>query len=288
MARFATSCRRVVIAALVVAGLALPRESAAAWAHVQTNGTETAAAGSTAAHTLTSSVTAGNHLTCGVVFTGTTFSSIASSPSNTWSSARVSVDDATFFLKVFDADNVASGSTTVTVTFSDALGSLKYLGCTEHSGVATSSAFDQSQGQYQAAPGTGTDGITTTNTGATAADNELVVGMLFTRTAAPTLNAGTNFTERLQASTAFYAFDVEDRNLATAGAVAATWTTNVDVGTASVVVTFKEPTCSASDNFLLEGSTDCILLEGASNGALLLEPAAASTAGGGLTTLGVR
>lgn len=229
----------------------------AAWAFVQANGTYEAGSDNTIAHTLTSNVTAGTKLQCAVTWaTGVTISSV-SDGTNTWnvSVATYNWDGGIFDAASYTALNVAAGATTVTVTFSGAT-TEKGLYCLEHSGIATSSAVDVTKTNNQAAPGTGTDEITSGATTATAQANELVTAIALKRTCATcAISAGTGFTARgTQLIGSFWAIRAEDKNLASAGDAVSTFT--ADEGgtpTSVIVVTYKEPASSGSRHCLLLG-----------------------------------
>lgn len=214
-------------------------------AHVQTNGTQTDAAGATAAHTLLSDVTAGSLLVLYVIWAPitTAISSVASSPANTWTPFGPNNNDGTFQTAGYYAMNAAAGTTTVTVTFADATPSNKRVTVTELSGMATTNALDVATGQVQSNPGTGTDAVTTTNPGNTAAANEWAVASVSHRGVGDDVAAGTNFTERDEGQGTFYVFEIETRQIVSAGSAGtATWT--VPTGTfqeTSMVGTFKEP-----------------------------------------------
>ncbi len=219
------------------------------WAHIQTNGTVDTAAGATVAHTLSSSVTSGSLLVFHVVWT-TVATAIASVSDgvNSWqeSGTSFSEDSGTFRIAAYYAMGVASGATTITVTFADATPTFKTIIASEYSGIATSLALDVTKNNTQAAPGTGTDVITSGSTTATSEANELVVAMGLDRSgSATTMNAGTGFTARgAQLDCNFYQLRTEDKNLVSAGDAISTWSLvpgqGGGISGAVKVSTFKE------------------------------------------------
>lgn len=250
--------RRLLLVLLLLTLVARP--ASASWAHVQTNGTQTDASGSTGAHTITTNLTAGNTVFCFIGWTAASvvIDTFASSPSNTWNTFSPTgaactsniCTDGNFGIAAYYAENVASGSTTVTATFHDATPTFKHVACTEISGLATSSSKDASIGATQGAPGTGSNGATTGNPGNTAGNNEMAIAAILFRNAGGNVTAGTSpntFTERYEFTDTFYEFQIETAPIATSGSAGtATATLSADAVTTSLVGTFKEPAGGAT------------------------------------------
>lgn len=167
--------------------------------------------------------------------------SVSDDKSNTYTvGTAVSQNDMT--VTPFYLENIDNGPTVITVTFSTST-AFRSVIVHEASGVATSSALDQATGQAQAAPGTGTDAVssgsvtTTTNGqyifGATAVTNSFPASQQFT--------AGTGYTEREEttADSAGVNMASEDQIQTSAGSIAATFTQASGNGTVTHILTFK-------------------------------------------------
>lgn len=251
---------RVIVCVCLLVGLTSTTLQAA-WAHVQTD-TATAAAGSTIAKAFSSDVTAGSQLigSVGWFCNGSeTISSVVGSSSGAWAQigSTVSVDSGGFLwcLATYGKSNAAGGADTITVTFSTSLATDPVLGISEYSGIATSSALDQTTGNAQIDPGTATDAVTSTSVTTTAA-NELIYGAsLKTPLSHGTFDQGTGYTSRGTVNDGVWLMmRIEDKNLASAGSVAATFTTgNAAEDTMTIVATFKEPSVGGCRNLLMLG-----------------------------------
>lgn len=234
-----------------------------AWAHVQHSSTHEEGSDANVAQAYPSNVTAGSLLLCGVVWNdaGDTInlSTVTDSLGNTWKPFKTVNGSDAFSVAGWYAANSGGGANTVTATF-DTNAANKGLIVAEYSGIATSTPLDQTAGQFQLSPSTSADGVTSgTVGGATAQTNELGWSMDYTRTLGATLNAGSNFTKRLESTAGtFYVMVAEDRNLAvTASTYAGTWTfSDAGSGAGTVFGTFLEPAAgggASSRTFLLMG-----------------------------------
>src|SRR5258706_165980 len=127
-----------------------------------------------------------------------------------------------------------AGTPTITTTFSVASTGRRTIAAAWSGSAAT--PFDTSKGNLQTAPGTGTDAVTSTNI-TPATNNELLVGLnQRTSAAAGTITGGTNYTLRLAVSSTVA---IEDRILASASSVAATFTFSADHRTITHIVAIK-------------------------------------------------
>lgn len=143
---------------------------------------------------------------------------------------------------VYYAVVTAPGTPTITATFlanRDNTG----IAAVEYSGGATSGVLDASTANFQASPGTGTDAVSSGNV-TTIGDGELVFGVYTdcSAGAGTTVTAGTNFNLKREDTGGGGAHAVqivvEDRMLATAGQVAATFTEALNHRALASVATF--------------------------------------------------
>ena len=147
--------------------------------------------------------------------------------------------------QIDDAGNSQAGSTwhskvtvagtpTITTNFSPSASGRRTIAAAWSGSKA--SPFDTSKGNFQNAPGTGTDAVTSTAI-TTAEDNELLVGLnQRTSAAVGTITAGSAYTSRLTVSSTVA---IEDRILITAGSIAATFTFSADHRTITHIVAIK-------------------------------------------------
>lgn len=151
----------------------------------------------------------------------------------------------------FHAKNIiGGGANTITATFSVAV-NFRFGQAAEYSGLDTSAPFDVQAVQFQAAPGTGADAVSSTAL-TTTVTNELVFGG--TENSAEdlpgtgTIVAGTGFTSRelLNTSTG----RLEDLNKAAAGSQAATFTQSVNNARLTGAMAFKEPQTTVVDSII--------------------------------------
>ena len=228
----------------------------ASWAHVQSVGLAESSSASTIALAYGSNVTAGSGLVATIGWhcaSAETISGVADSQTQTWTQAGTTRTVASlggdWCIAVFYFANSAAGANTVTATISGSVDE-RTIAVHEYSGLATSSMLDQTTGQGQVDPGTGTDAVTSTAVTTTAA-NELIFGATLAIGDLDTVAAGTNFTGRVSPDGTFSSLYSEDRNLAGAGSVAATFTSDSATGDhATIVATFKEPAAAG-------GGGDC-------------------------------
>lgn len=233
--------RTWIIAALLASVLVAPSTWAAP-AHVQSPAAATAFSGTTIALAYGSNVTAGSLLTCWV-YANHGVSGVADSRSQTFTSAVSVTDGATYTLANYYFLNTTAGADTVTVTFAGAI-TYASLQCAEYSGVATSAALDQATSNSQTDPGTATDAITSGNV-TTTTNGQLILGWTSALVVgAGTVSAGTSYTGRINVfgDTLF-----EDRVQASAGSIAATFTTNHATSDyITLISTFKEAVAASS------------------------------------------
>lgn len=246
--------------ALLLVGLCLSSSpAAAAWAHVQsTINTPNAAAAGTVAQAFASDVTSGSLLVATVSWYsagGETITGAADGKSQTWvkagSTRTVSSVGGNWSVEVWYFANAAAtsgaGERTVTATFSAATATYRGIAIGEYSGIATSSPLDQTTGKAQVDVGTTTD-ATTSDPVTTTANNELIYSGSLVAQISGAQAGGTSFTRRTSATDgAFSYLATEDRNLASAGSVAGTWTAaGAGDDAATIVATFKEPGAGAA------------------------------------------
>lgn len=217
----------------------------AATAFVQSKSTQgTGTSATTIAATFTANVAAGNLIAVAVAWLGTTqTASVADSLGNTYTAGTI-VDGGGRRHQAFYAKNISGGANTVTVTFSDAV-AYRDLIVHEISGADTTAPLDVSAQQWQAAPGTATDGATS-GSATTTVGGCYIFGATFGNSIATVVAgdivAGTNFTTREQmlGGADAIAAESEDRIQASAGSVAATFTlTGNSGGHATFMMAFK-------------------------------------------------
>ncbi len=189
-----------------------------------------------------SNVTAGNLLVLGVTAdnaTSSTVTGVSGSSSGAWTQAVHAERVGDQILDIWYKENAAGGADTITVTFSSSR-PFRRLIIAEYSGAATSSALDKTDSNLQEPGTTGTDDVTSTAQ-TTTTNNQLIFGCLLIMAGADTaITAGTNFTLRADTDNAAQ-IAIEDRILATAGSVAATFTIGGSQNTLAAMATFKEP-----------------------------------------------
>jgi len=214
-------------------------------ANVQSKDTRNQASAATVAATWSNNTITGN-LICGAV----TYSSgadevgtIADSQSNSYTKLG-SVSDTTNgqTLTFFYAYNITGGTTpTVTVTFNlHGSNSFTYRGIAIHevSGCLTAAALEDSASQYQATPGTGANGVSSTAKTLSAGDYVFSATM-DSGTNASTHTAGTNFTRLTNGSSADVDLASEYLILAAGGSQAGTWTSNTNTNHITCMMAFK-------------------------------------------------
>ena len=135
-------------------------------------------------------------------------------------------------MQTFVCTNITNGPTTITVTQTSSV--YAQVAVLEYSGVAS---IDQHAINYQASPGTGTDGITSGSV-TTTQNNEQIVGLSSSANGHANA-AGTGFVQRAHDSTtSAYGLGSEDLTQSLAGLVAATCT-GPGVGAGCAIVTLK-------------------------------------------------
>ena len=228
-----------------IALLAFVLVSPSAWAapaYVQSPAAATVFSGTTIALAYGSDVTAGSLLSCWI-YANHGISGVADSRSQTFSPAVNVTDGATYSLANYYFLNTAGGADTVTVTFAGAV-TYASLQCAEYSGVATSAALDQATSNSQTDPGTAANAITSGNV-TTTTNGQLILGWTSALVVgAGTVSAGTSYTGRINVfgDTLF-----EDRVQASAGSIAATFTTNHATSDyITLISTFKEAVAASS------------------------------------------
>lgn len=207
----------------------------------------------TVAATITG-VTAGNTLVAHISWGDPSFTTITTTCSVSDGSAFTSGDsrridtDNTQASQPFYRENVGSGSHTVTATFDIAsiATAVPYrsIRVYEFSGLATSGSLDQSTGQFQASPGTGSDGISSSATVSTTNANDFVVGLnneTSSGTGAGT-TAGTGFT----LVTGLHSLNGEYKNVSATGAQTATLTQSSNEHRITHVIAFKQAAAAAA------------------------------------------
>ncbi len=162
---------------------------------------------------------------------------------DTWTLLRAA-SDSTTHLAIYMLQDCAAGSCTVRCTWS---GNIDYPGIsvTRVTGLDASAFNDAGVHQVQTAPGTGTDALTSTNTGTLSSQPRMVFGVSYSYTATATPSTGTGFTN----IGAIWNFDgafglctrLEHKRVTATTAVAATFTTTQGSDShLTMVVTLKE------------------------------------------------
>lgn len=170
-------------------------------------------------------------------------------------------------IAVFYAKNVVGGSCTVTATFA---GSRDNNGIViaEYSGVDTTAPADQSVGNFQTAPGTGANAVTSTAKTTTQA-GELAVGAYADTSvgAGTTITAGTGFTKRQDTGGGgahSIQIVLEDQIQSSAGSIAATFTEALNHRALSAMATFAAgavsgaPMAVQSSRIMLMGASGAV------------------------------
>jgi hypothetical protein len=242
--------RRISTATLyaVCALLLAPTNGFAAWALDRAwDSNLLGGSGTTVTFTYSGAVAAGAMLKC-YVGAGTASSGIVSGISDSVNGAWI-LDGGTGVPVTTGAQdwaasggyflNSAAGTPVVTATFTSSSSS-RTIVCGSYTGVATSSAFDVGKGNGQTDPGTGADAVTTGATSATAQSNELAISFVLTQSSV-NLTANGTWTQRFNAAIGSnFTMGVQDKNIASASTVTATWTVDNAAGdTESIVGVFK-------------------------------------------------
>lgn len=256
----------ILRALLLLAIVLLPLPAWAAPAFVQAAHNEASAQATTIVATFSVAVTNGAlvvgvavyDVAGGATLTGCT----VGATSVTLHGTTVSLGDGR--LRAFHLANVSGSPTTVTCTWNGSGVFSRGIVVHEVSGVATASPLDQSTTNSQAAPGNAANAITSGSV-TTTTTNQYIFGATAWNSSDIT-NAGTNFTGR-GSSQGDYSIGTEDRILASAGSVAATFTN--DPGSASFgtfILTFKEPAAAGNK---AGGLVNTPILKGLTGGGLV-------------------
>jgi hypothetical protein len=207
------------------------RSSSVALADVQAKGNNPGfGAITTVAVTMTSTMTAGNAVVCGVwwLSTSVTLTSVADT-ANTYTVINNTVGSSWSASSVY-AKNLSAAST-ITATFS---GSVNRAGisCREFSGASTSAPLDTSAINSQSFPGTGTDALTSTSFTTTGTGDYIWGATYDTNANSPTFTAGTGFSGGSLATGTGAAASgpySEYKIQSAAGSIAATFTSSVSL-----------------------------------------------------------
>lgn len=237
--------RRPLAMLLALLMVLLPALSGAAPAFVQSN-SNSAASGTTVATAYSSNVTAGGLLVA-CIFSDVGVTSVAGSiGGQTFSTVSANTDGATYTFGMYYFPNTTAGADTITATLSGATG-YTHLIIGEWSGVDTASPLDKFANQFQTAPGTGANAVTSGNV-TTTTDGQLIIGCGNSMTyAANQLTAGTGFTIR---QTHFSDNPMEDRIQTSAGSIAATFTSNSATNNYNPIIgTFKAAAAAGAPYF---------------------------------------
>lgn len=222
--------------ALVLWAQVLPAWAAIAF--VQSTNTIVCVACTSQAVAYTSNNSAGDLLIgCAVFDSARTVSSVTDTAGNTWQVAQVqNTSSGGARVEVWYAMNANAGANTPTVNYSGIIAFGAWM-IHAYSGAAVAGALDVLAAQAQTDPGTGADAVTS-GTNTTTQNNELIFGCTAEATGTGAVAPGTNFTQREDPTADS---PTEDRILATAGSVAATFTTtDATAFYATVMATFKE------------------------------------------------
>lgn len=226
-----------------------------AYAFVQQNAADNAATATTITVTLTP--TAGNLLVFCVSGDSLDTTSIALSDnlggggsSNTFTQIATNLaSQGDQLCAWWFAANCKGGATTFTATYS-ASTRFRTIYVGEYSGIATASPFLNGARAQSAAPGTGTDAISSGNANATS-QPALVWGFSINIEANAAPTAGTGYTSRTSVWSSATVFGrPEDKRVTATGNVAATFTAGTGTDTfATGIGIFAEVTAAASDVF---------------------------------------
>lgn len=173
------------------------------------------------------SVGAGNLLVLGIYTDSSATITVSDNRGNTWNLVYNTVVSGIGRIAFYYAQNVAAGSTTVTVTQT---GAFTGLVVAEYSGIATTSSFDQTNSGSAVSSSPSSGNVTTTQA------DELLVGFATTEPGV-TWTAGTNFTLRDANSSG--QLQLEDRIVSATGTYAATFTMSASQRWGCGIATFK-------------------------------------------------
>lgn len=199
-------------------------------AFVQDDNALDSTSGSTLGVAFGSNVTAGNLIVVMATWAGA--GDVTPTVSDTLSNTYVEIGSHIFSMtadvgmSMFYAANITGGANTVTVNYT-ASRVFREIMVAEYSGASTTSPLDTSAFTVDGTATTSTDSATTP--AVTPAQNaSLLVGFISSVSGMGTAAAGTNYTERIDTTGGGGGFaEYEDRILAIAASVAATWTVSV-------------------------------------------------------------
>ena len=248
----------MMIRLLILLALLWPSVSGAAVAYVQDDVCIAASGSSTTiACPFTSNVTAGSTIAvyCTSGGAGTTLTGV-SDGTNTYTVVQhVDATPDGWTNATAYAANAAGGATTVTCTFQN---STDYRAAIIHeiSGTATTTPLDKNAGQFQAAPGTGTDAITSGSV-TTTTDGQYIFAVTKETNLGGcpglTANAGTSYTIRDgSCGNSLVNIAGESRVQTSAGSIAGTFTQGSagDANWVTMMMTFKEATAASAVHLL--------------------------------------
>lgn len=217
-----------------------------AWVRVQGNlSTQTSSAATTKSVTLGVAVGSGNSVLGLVTWDGTgsvALTSVTDDKGNTYNLETVVTDPAPGRVCAFSRTNITNAPTIITANFASSVGYLSIL-ADEFSGGSTATTDERDgtahTGQYQGAPGTGTNAITSGSV-TTATNGDLIYGAVSVSTSITPPSVGTGFTIGNSSSYPDYAIASEYRIQTTAGSgTAATFTQAGNENNSTFVIALK-------------------------------------------------
>jgi hypothetical protein len=218
-----------------------------------TFGADAAASASATTITRTATYAAGETIAVLVHWGSTTITVSSVSDGTHTFTPRTVVTGANFTRRQqwFVAKNVAAGSFTITVTFSLTVGN-RHVAYFRTANPDTTADPQDSKGQDQFSPGTGTDAVTTTNMTPTSQPAG-VLATDVTYTSASTVTAGTGYTS-LGVLTAFNALAgdtsrIEFQRITSTSAIAGTFTLGSADSSFSMGLILTEAAAAATETF---------------------------------------
>ncbi|MBI2023163.1 hypothetical protein HYT01_01190 [Candidatus Giovannonibacteria bacterium] len=213
-------------------------------AYVQSKDARNAAQATTIAVTFTSATVSGNAIV-GAVTWGCAFADLTSVTDNKGNSytLKTRAEDAgnTQSIQAFYAKNITGGAThTITANINGSC-SFRAIAVHEVSGVDTTAPDDGSNQQFQSAPGTGTNALTS-GSFTTSANGDYIFSATqdtSANTASHTAGTTISYTRVTNGSSADVDFASEWGTQTTAGSVAGTWTSNENNGHVTAAIGLK-------------------------------------------------
>jgi len=211
-----------------------------AFAHVQPTATNTSATGVASITATFGSAVSSGSIVIGIVCfdkgVSETLTGVSDNAGNTYTIEEV--DDTVNHQGVasFFRSNITNAPTSVTASFTNSPFSVSIIIDEYSGGLAVADPRDGHNGNFQTAPGTGTDALVSTSITTTVNGDLIWGGSAQTGALAGTINSGTGETQRghIAAVTNVCATTTEDKVQGTAGAVQSTFTQTA----ASATVTF--------------------------------------------------